>query len=162
MNTPANPKFSISATYLGPVFSLNGELTKNAQNLVFARNGTGKSFLSRAFRYLDLHGQGASLNDAPRNLVSDESPDGKGTFCFGRGADVMGSLKLEKTGYQTIPQLNETLFHVFSEDFVHEELREQEYNLNGEIENQISVSLHLIMWAVNILIFIIQGRRVLK
>ena len=61
MNTAPNPKFSISAQYLGPVFSLNGELTKNAQNLVFARNGTGKSFLSRAFRYLDLYGQGLSL-----------------------------------------------------------------------------------------------------
>lgn len=139
MNTPANPKFSITATYLGPIFTLNGELAKNAQNLVFARNGTGKSFLSRAFRYLDLYGQGASLESAPRNLVSDESPDGRGAFSFGRGANIMGSLQLEKTADQTAVQLNDTLFHVFSEDFVHEELREQEYNLNGEIENQISV-----------------------
>ena len=139
MTTLPNPKFTISATFLGPVFSLNGELTKNAQNLIFARNGTGKSFLSRAFRYLDLHGQKALLTDAPRNLVSDESPDGKGTFCFGRGTKVMGSLQLEKVSDQTTLQLEETIFHVFSEDFVHEELREQEYTFNGEIENQISV-----------------------
>jgi hypothetical protein len=139
MNTPANPKFSISATYLGPVLHLNGELTKNAQNLIFARNGTGKSFLSRAFRYLDLHGQNLSLGDAPRNLVSDESPDGKGTFFFGRGTDLMGALTLEKIGDKATPRINETIFHVFSEDFVHEELREQEYSPNGQIENQISV-----------------------
>jgi len=80
MNTPPKPNFSISAQYLGPVFSLNGELTKHAQNLIFARNGTGKSFLSRAFRYLDQHGQGQALTGAARNLVSDESADGKGKF----------------------------------------------------------------------------------
>lgn len=139
MNTAANSNFSISAEYLGPVFSLSGELTKKAQNLVFARNGTGKSFLSRAFRYLDLHGQGKGLDNAPRNLVSDEAPDGKGAFSFGRGTNAMGSLQLEKTGDQSTALLNDTIFHVFSEDFVQEELREQEYNLDGEIENQIAV-----------------------
>ncbi len=139
MNTQAKSEFEISAEYLGPVFSLDGKLTKNGQNLVFARNGTGKSFLSRAFRYLDLHGQGKELDNAPRNLVSDEAPDGKGTFSFGRGTNAMGSIQLEKVGGQSTALLNDTIFHVFSEDFVQEELREQEYNLGDEIENQIAV-----------------------
>ncbi|ARE81518.1 AAA domain protein [Roseovarius mucosus] len=139
MSTPANPPFSIAAAYLGPVFSLNGELTKNAQNLVFARNGTGKSFLSRAFRYLDIYGQGGPIHSAPLNLVSDESPDGKAEFLFGRDTNVMGSLKVDKTSDEAIAQVNNTIFHVFSEDFVQEELREQQYSLNGEIENQITV-----------------------
>jgi len=56
-----------------------------------------------------------------------------------RSADEMGSLQLEKLGDQTKAQLYETIFHVFSEDFVQEELREQEYHLDGEIGNQISV-----------------------
>lgn len=51
MNTLPKPKFEISAKYVGPIMSLDAELTKNAQNLIFARNGIGKSFLSRAFRY---------------------------------------------------------------------------------------------------------------
>lgn len=139
MNTLAKPKFSISAKYLGPVFSLDGELTKNAQNLVFARNGMGKSFISRAFRYLDLHGQGKALDDAAHNLVSDESTDGKGSFAFSRGTDAMGTLQLEKTGEIAAAQVTDTIFHVFSEDFVQEELREQKYNPDGEIENQIAV-----------------------
>lgn len=139
MTTAPNLNFSISARYLGPVFSLDGELTNKAQNLVFARNGTGKSFLSRAFRYLDIYGQGATLENAPRDLVSDEAPDDKGAFSFSRGAIEMGSLQLEKLGDKTKAQLHETIFHVFSEDFVQEELREQEYKLDGEIENQISV-----------------------
>ncbi|QYZ68719.1 AAA family ATPase [Neotabrizicola shimadae] len=139
MSTPANQPFSIAAEFLGPVFSLNGELTKNAQNLVFARNGTGKSFLTRAFRYLDIYGQGAPIDSAPLNLVSDESPDGKGAFSFGRGTNVMGSLNVARISDQAVAQLNNTIFHVFSEDFVQEELREQQYSLNGEIENQIAV-----------------------
>lgn len=139
MNTPANSNFSISGEYLGPVFSLRGDLTKKSQNIVFARNGTGKSFLSRAFRYLDLHGQGKELDNAPRNLVSDEAPDGKGAFSFGRGTNAMGSLQLDKAGGLSTAILNGTIFHVFSEDFVQEELREQEYNIDGKIENQIAV-----------------------
>jgi len=139
MNTPAKPNFIISARYLGPVFSLDGDLTKNAQNLVFARNGTGKSFISRAFRYLDLHGQGKALDDAASNLVSDESTEGKGTFSFSRGTSAMGTLQLEKTGDIATAQATNTIFHVFSDDFIQEELREQKYNLDGEIENQIAV-----------------------
>lgn len=139
MNTRPKPPFTISAKFLGPVFSLDGELTKNAQNLIFARNGTGKSFLSRAFRYLDIHRQGQEINQAARNLVSDESPDGKGSFRFSRGSDVIGNLDLEKSGDGVNVQIAETIFHVFSGDFVQEELREREYRLDGKIENEIAV-----------------------
>ncbi|PCI02650.1 MAG: hypothetical protein COB78_12685 [Hyphomicrobiales bacterium] len=114
-------------------------MTKRNQNLIFARNGVGKSFLSRAFRYLDLHGQGKDVSEAARNLVSDESADGKGKLSFSRGTQVMGELQLNKAGDTVTAQITDTIFHVFSEDFVQEELREQEYNLDGEIENQISV-----------------------
>ena len=139
MNTQPKPPFEISAKYLGPVFLLDGKLTKNAQNLIFARNGTGKSFLSRAFRYLDIHRLGETIDDAARNLVSDESPDGKGSFSFSRGSDAMGTLNLEKSGDKVTAQLSDTVFHVFSGDFVQEELREREYYLDGQIENAIAI-----------------------
>ena len=139
MNTAPKPSFALSAQFLGPVFSLNAEITKYAQNIIFARNGIGKSFLSRAFRYLDKHGQEIELTDAARNLVSDEAPDGKGTFSFSRGTNVLGSLQLEVATNNATAQLSDTIFHVFSDDFVQEELRERKYTINGEIENQISV-----------------------
>ncbi len=139
MNTTPKPSFSISARHLGPIISLDGELTKHAQNLIFARNGTGKSFLSRAFRYLDLKNQGRDIADAAHNLVSDESADGKGTFSFSRGANTLGALQLEKNGSNVSASVADTIFHVFSEDFVHEELRERAYEIDGEIESQISV-----------------------
>lgn len=139
MSTLPKPSFLISANFLGPVLSLDGKLTTKAQNLVFARNGIGKSFLSRAFRYLDLHGQGRDVDDAAKNLVSDESVDGKGAFSFARGPTAMGTLSLDKNGDVVTPHLGGTIFHVFSEDFVQEELRERQYEIDGEIENQIAV-----------------------
>lgn len=139
MNTPAKPHLKISAKCLGPVIELNGQLAPKTRNLIFARNGTGKSFLSRAFRYLDLHSQSKPLTDAARNLVSDEAADGKGEFIIARGEAPFGTLKLNKNGDQVLASVDSTIFHVFSEDFVHEELREQQYKLDGETENQISV-----------------------
>ena len=139
MNTAPKSTFSLTARHIGPVFTLDGELTKNNQNLVFARNGIGKSFLSRAFRYLDLHGQKKSVSDAAFNLVSDESADGSGSFAFSRGTTAMGTLELQKAGGKVTTTVNDTIFHVFSEDFVQEELRERKYELDGEIENQIAV-----------------------
>lgn len=139
MSTQPKPSYSLYAKYLGPILSFQGELTKHDQNLIFARNGTGKSFLSRAFRYLDLHGQGKLVENAARNLVSDESPDGKGEFKFSRGPQELGSLQLEKDGNGFTPNSPETIFHVFSEDFVHHELRERLFEIDGEIENQIAV-----------------------
>lgn len=139
MNTTPNPAFTIKATYLGPIFSVDGELSKNAQNLVFARNGTGKSFLSRAFRYLDWQAQGKEVSEAAFVLVSDESPDAKGSFLFSRGTSALGTLQLEKPGDKVTANVADTIFHVFSEDFVHDELRDRQYVIDGEIENQIAV-----------------------
>ncbi len=139
MNTSPNPAFTLKASYLGPIFSVDAELSKNAQNLVFARNGTGKSFLSRAFRYLDLHGQGKDVSKAAFYLVSDESADAKGSFSFSRGTNALGTLNLEKPGDKVTANVPDTIFHVFSEDFVHDELRDRQYVIDGEIENQIAV-----------------------
>ena len=141
MNTQPKQPFEISAKYLGPVFSLDGKLTKNAQNLIFCQKRYGKNrFLSRAFRYLDTHRQGGALDDAPRNLVSDESPDGKGSFSFSRGTDFMGALSLEKGGDKATAQLSDMIFScVFPGILFQEELREREYYLDGQIENEIAI-----------------------
>lgn len=140
MNTQPNSPFKISARYLGPVLRLDAELTKHAQNLIFARNGTGKSFLSRAFRYLDLHQQGDDISKAAFNLVSDESADGKGSLSFFHGTDALGMLSLEKKDDKVNATVSDTtIFHVFSEDYVSAELREREYRVDGEIENEIAV-----------------------
>lgn len=141
MSTTQKQAISISARYLGPILSLDGALTKYAQNLIFAKNGTGKSFLSRAFRYLDLKCQNREIADAAHILVSDESPEGKGAFSLSRGTNALGKLELGKNENSVSANVEDTIFHVFSEDFVHEELRERAYEIDGKIENQISVDI---------------------
>ena len=138
------PKLRLSASYLGPVFSLNHDLSSRDQNLVFARNGTGKSFLSRALRYLDQHGQTESIEGASKNLVSDESVDGKGMFAISHGNVALGGLKLDKHADTVSANITDTIFHVFSEDFVHEELRQRGYAPNGEIDNTIALDSEII------------------
>lgn len=130
--------FKITAGYLGPVFELEGELTKQAQNLVFARNGTGKSFLSRAFRCFDLHQQGKDLSKAAFYLVSEESPDTAHLSLF-RGSASLGEISLSKKNDAATVKTESTIFHVFSEDFVSDELRERGYKIDGDIENEITV-----------------------
>lgn len=139
MNSPANPPVAISARHLGPVLSLEGNLTKNRQNLVFARNGTGKSFLSRALRALDLHGQGKNISEAAADLVSDEAPDGKGSFSLSMGSYLPGYLTLDRRRNAATATTDGAIFHVFSEDFVTDELRVREFKLDGNVENEISI-----------------------
>lgn len=137
MSTPGKTPISIRAEFLGPVFSLDAQLGAANQALIFARNGTGKSFLSRAFRYLDLHGQQQDITDAPSCLISEESVDGKGLFSISRGDATLGELHLEHS--KATATIEDTIFHVFSEDFVQDELRERQYIIDGTIENQIAI-----------------------
>ena len=135
--------YKLFAQHLGPILSMQkGELSKKRRNLIFARNGTGKSFLSRAFLYLDRHGQGEDINKAAYYLVSEESTNGTGSFKFTCGNEILGELKLTKgTGENdsracaSIP--SGTIFHVFTNDFVQAELRNREFEIDGHIEKQI-------------------------
>lgn len=139
MNQQTNEALKLTATSLGPVASLDATLSKHAQNLVYARNGTGKSFLTRALRYLDLHAQGADVSDAAFNLVSEEATDSRGSFSLSRGSTSYGTLGLHFANNQVAANSHNRIFHVFSDDFVHSELRQQNYDLDGNIDNQIQL-----------------------
>ena len=141
VSNSSEQKFIISARYLGPVFTLDAELSGKRQNLIFARNGTGKSFLSRGLRYLDKADDPEALAGAAYNLVSDESPDGSGSFSISKGDSTLGSLSLQKTVDIPTAETPGRIFHVFSEDFVQEELRENHYKPDGNIEHQIAVDV---------------------
>jgi hypothetical protein len=137
MSTAPRPPLQLSASSLGPVAKLDGALSKNAQNMVYARNGTGKSFLTRALRYLDLQAQQQDISDAAFNLVSEESTSGEGSFQLSQGTTVLGSLKLNQRTKHIEALTPDRIFHVFSDDFVHTELRQREYAMDGNIENEI-------------------------
>lgn len=142
MNTPATPKpvLKISAQHIGPIMSLDARLSNNKQNLIFARNGSGKSFLARSLRLLDESAlEGVAPQDMPKLLVSEEAPQKQGTFLLYEDAACIGSIGLNcvnKTVNFSIPHY---IFHVFSEDYVDYHLRQKSFELDGEINHEIIV-----------------------
>ncbi|MEV4610669.1 AAA family ATPase [Neorhizobium sp. LMR1-1-1.1] len=144
MSSAPKPSLHIRATSLGPVAQLDADLSKFAQNLVYARNGTGKSFLTRALRYLDLHGEGQDIQDAPTNLIAEESANGQGLFELSQGGTSIGRLSLDLTTRKATPQIGDRIFHVFSEDFVHSELRQSNFVVDGNIESKITLDQTII------------------
>lgn len=139
MNSPVTPPLRLTASCLGPVASLDATLSKRAQNMIYARNGTGKSFLTRALRYLDLNAQGHDVSDAAFNLVSEESVDSCGSFSLDQGTNKLGTLTLNFGARLVTANAHDRIFHVFSDEFVHSELRQQDFDPDGNIENEIEL-----------------------
>ncbi len=142
MNTPATtkPTLKISATHIGPIMSLDAPLSKNKQNLIFARNGTGKSFLARSLRLLDEDSlEGVTPKEMPELLVSEEAPSKQGTFQLYEDQDCIGSIGLNCLSQSVSFSAPRYIFHVFSEDYVDFHLRQKSFELDGEIKHEIIV-----------------------
>lgn len=142
MNVPASPKpiLKISARHIGPIMSLDASLSDNKQNLIFARNGTGKSFLARSLRLLDEGAlEGVTPQDMPDLLVSEESSTKQGTFLLYEDDVCIGSIGLNCTSKTVSFSTPRYIFHVFSEDYVDFHLRQKSFELDGEITREIIV-----------------------
>lgn len=139
MSTLPKPPLHLKASCLGPVAKLDTPLSKNARNMIYARNGTGKSFITRALRYLDMHAQQADISDAAFNLVSEESADGRGSFSLTQGPTALGALMLDNSNSIVSASSPDRIFHVFSDEFVHTELRQNDYDMDGDIESEITL-----------------------
>lgn len=142
MNTPNSdkPKLSIKAQHVGPIMSLNASLSSERQNLIFARNGTGKSFLARSLRLLDDEATlGFDEHEIPKLLVSEESTNRQGYFRLSVGENCVGSLDLNAQNNTVSKSQPDYIFHVFSEDYVDFHLRQKGYEPDGEISHEIIV-----------------------
>ncbi len=139
MNKPVK-NLIIKAQHIGPIMKLDGSLSDEKQNLIFARNGTGKSFLARALRMLVQNAQHEAASERiPANLISEESRDGKGWFKLYEGEKCVGGVELNTNDEQVSLLSSPYIFHVFSEDYVTEELRLKRFELNGAISHEIIV-----------------------
>ena len=142
MNTPAKPKPSlrIEATHIGPIMGLQQDLSPEKQNLIFARNGTGESFIARALRFFDQtvysSYEQSNISDL---LVSEESEDGTGSFRLYEGSSCVGSLELDTRSKTVTRSEPSYIFHVFTEDYIDEEVRNRLEKLDGEIQHEIII-----------------------
>lgn len=119
-DTSSTP-LSLTVRNLGPIRSLEGILSPFKTNLIFARNGTGKTFLARALRCIDLSMKNQNICDA-HHLVSRESDDRSGQLCVYSGTKCIGSLKVNGEGSEPSVESEGAIFHVFSEEFTQSEL----------------------------------------
>lgn len=104
----------------------------NNKAIIYAANGTGKSFISKTFRVL------SQPNEIHDDLISQDCSEGKMTF----GIDNQGeSKKLSVTIKRgELPEItNDTnyLFHVFNSDYVDENLISKGFSPDGNIEGYI-------------------------
>ena len=91
------PKLRVSAKYIGPIMELEAELSDRLQNLIFACNGTGKSFIARALRLLDpVENESGYEAEIPSILVSEEAENHQGTFGLFEGDECIGSIGISE------------------------------------------------------------------
>ena len=142
MNTIANarPKLRVLANHIGPIMDLNADLSNSKQHLIFARNGTGKSFLARALRLLDPStDESVSEDQIPSILVSEEAANGEGRFGLYEGDQCVGSIDLN-AGAGTVNRSQPVyIYHVFSEDFIETHVRNRLDDLDGNISHEIVI-----------------------
>lgn len=133
-----NSLFHIKAQYIGPIMDLDSSLSGKRQNLIFATNGTGKSFLARSLRMLDQSAfDTMNESEIPDSLVSEESK--LGSFSLLKGSNTLGQLDLNTQNKTVVRSEPDDLFHVFSTDYIDTELRNKKYELDGEIDREIIV-----------------------
>ena len=119
---------------------LKQDLSTEKQNLIYARNGTGKSFIARALRFLDpTVFSRYEQSSIPDLLVSEESSDGTGSFQLYEGTSCIGSLQLDTRSKTVMRADPGYIFHVFTEDYIDEEVRNRLEELDGEIQHQIII-----------------------
>lgn len=142
MNTSASarPKLRVLANHIGPIMELNADLSNSKQHLIFARNGTGKSFLARALRLLDPStDESESEDQIPSLLVSEEAANGKGSFRLYEGDQCVGSIGLNARAGTVIRSEPAYIYHVFSEDFIEAHVRNRLHGLDGNISHEIVI-----------------------
>ena len=130
-------KFDISN--LGPIESLNKEFdTGQLRTAIFATNGTGKTFISRAFGLVDKFQNNETLDDIDRFININQS---NANFLFNYyDLTTNNEMKWQvKRGQKPVINVNSNLLvHVFNREFVTNNVEINHYalnssNINGEI-----------------------------
>lgn len=133
-------KLRVKAKHIGPIMNLDAELSDRKQHLIFARNGTGKSFIARSLRLLDptLEQQEPDA-EIPSILISEEAQDGRGSFGLYEGETCVGSFDLNAKTANVDRSNPKYIFHVFSEDFIEAHVRNKLHGLDGNISHEIII-----------------------
>lgn len=136
----ANHRFTVSMEVenVGPhsddkKITFSDEVESN-KSIFFAANGTGKSFICRAFRLCSPSLRGVLADD----VLTIGKASGHMRFCI-KNNDITKELKIDvRRGAAPVIQNNTGLvFHVFNNDYVEENIKPKNYTPDGQIEGYI-------------------------
>lgn len=137
-------KVYFGCQHIAPIDNIQREMSVGSLKVaIYANNGSGKTFISRLFRFLELPHANLSLDS------NDCSPTDSlirfgyktGNFAF-RITDRDGnkvediSLEIQKNCVPNIPYSN-YLYHVFNQDYVEENIRVLNYEKDSDIKGYI-------------------------
>lgn len=137
-------KISIECEHIAPIEHLKRDIQAGSLKIgIFANNGSGKTFLSRLFRILELPPKKYSLNEngsSPTDyLIKFGNSTGNFTFKIidKKGSEIENlSLNIQNKKIPTIPNPH-FLYHVFNQDYVDENIRELSYEKDSDIQGYI-------------------------
>ena len=138
---PNRIRLEIKAQNIGPHTNLDETLETGSLQLgIYANNGSGKTFLSRIFRFISKK---SHVNSDTNKLLT--LNQNRGSFEFnvvdiasGKNS-LVSSFKvlLNRNCEPTIVQDGKYIFHVFNDDYAKENLEVFRYKPNGDIEGYI-------------------------
>lgn len=138
----AKIKIAVKAENIGIHSSLSKEIESASCKLGFyANNGSGKTFLSRAFAIYENAKAAKPVSHDVNRLLS--FGQNKGSFEFRvEGIDPQSSaetlkISLNRESGITVDSSSKYIFHVFNSDYVRKNLEERRYSPDGNIQGVI-------------------------
>lgn len=110
-------------------------LVGEKRNIILAPNGLGKSCLTRAIRCLDQKKSGKPFTVASKDIINYGISNDDASVSISRDSSNLGQVIFSQKKEEIDVTSGDTIFHVFSEDFIQQEVRELNFK-NGEEEER--------------------------
>ena len=135
----ADITFKIQAKNLGPLDSLDfSEKVSSLKTVIYANNGSGKTFISRAFRQISI----PEISN-PHRLISFTQSKANFILEINNLSDDTGKpnrkveLDVEKDKQTVVKNDSGYIYHIFNSDYVDENIEKLGYKPDGNIAGYI-------------------------
>ena len=135
-------KFAINARNIGPLndlkFNTNFEKNLNRKVIIYAKNGSGKTMLSKLFNLTNTTPEDLKSYNSNK-LISKGANEAEFTFSWtlSSSKDLL-TIKLKKDATPIVNNKSNYLYHVFNTDYIKTNVMPNHYALSENIDGHIS------------------------